>query len=180
METYRLIPHPETPAKAVTTVSVEVIADPADDILMTFLVTGSADLVVPDWVAAERRDGLWKTTCFELFLKPVDGESYFEFNFSPSTQWAAYRFERYRSGRSALVQPVDPFLTQGEESSDQILEVDLDLSGLPNVPMRISLSAVIEERDGTKSYWALAHPPGKPDFHHPDCFTLELAAAGQV
>jgi len=180
LETYRLIPHPETPAKAITTVSVEVIADPADDILMTFLVTGSANLVVPDWVAAERRDGLWKTTCFELFLKPVDGESYFEFNFSPSTQWAAYRFERYRSGRSAFVQPVDPCLERGEESSDQILEVDLDLSGLPDVPMRIGLSAVIEERNGTKSYWALAHPPGKPDFHHPDCFTLELAAAGQA
>lgn len=40
--------------------------------------------------------------------------------------------------------------------------------------LQIGLSAVIEEMDGTKSYWALAHPAGKPDFHHPDCFTLEL------
>jgi hypothetical protein len=23
----------------------------------------------------------------------------------------------------------------------------------------------------------LAHPPGKPDFHHSDCFALELPAA---
>ena len=41
---------------------------------------------------------------------------------------------------------------------------------------RAGLSAIIEEADGTKSYWALAHPPGKPDFHHPDCFALELPA----
>src|SRR3546814_9971873 len=43
-------------------------------------------------------------------------------------------------------------------------------------PVRVALSAVIEETDGTKSYWALRHPPGKPDFHHPDCFALALGA----
>jgi hypothetical protein len=36
---------------------------------------------------------------------------------------------------------------------------------------------VIEETNGRKSYWALAHPPGKPDFHHSDCFALGLPAA---
>jgi hypothetical protein len=33
---------------------------------------------------------------------------------------------------------------------------------------------VLEENDGGKSYWALAHSPAKPDFHHTDCFALEL------
>jgi hypothetical protein len=33
---------------------------------------------------------------------------------------------------------------------------------------------VIEETSGGKSYWALAHPPGKPDFHHADGFVYEL------
>ena len=42
--------------------------------------------------------------------------------------------------------------------------------------VKIALSAVIEETDGTKSYWALRHPPGAPDFHHPDCFALTLEA----
>ena len=42
---------------------------------------------------------------------------------------------------------------------------------------QIGVSAVIEETDGPKSYWALAHPPGDPDFHHPDCFALEFPAA---
>ena len=42
--------------------------------------------------------------------------------------------------------------------------------------LEIGLSAVIEEVGSIKSYWALQHPPGRPDFHHPDCFALELAA----
>ena len=38
----------------------------------------------------------------------------------------------------------------------------------------IRLTAVIEEEDGTKSYWALAHPDGPPDFHDPSCFLARL------
>ena len=53
--------------------------------------------------------------------------------------------------------------------------LDLDRLGLPeDRPWRAALSAVIEEASGTKSYWALAHPPGKPDFHHSDAFVLDL------
>jgi hypothetical protein len=36
------------------------------------------------------------------------------------------------------------------------------------------VSAVVETLDGALSYWALRHPPGKPDFHHADSFALEL------
>jgi hypothetical protein len=57
------------------------------------------------------------------------------------------------------------------------LQVALDLSNLPlDGPWRLGLSAVIEEASGRLSYWALTHPPGKPDFHHSDCFALELPA----
>jgi hypothetical protein len=41
-------------------------------------------------------------------------------------------------------------------------------------PLRFGLAAVIEEIGGHQSYWALAHPPGKADFHHSDCFMLEV------
>jgi hypothetical protein len=40
--------------------------------------------------------------------------------------------------------------------------------------LRLAVSAVIEESDGRVSYWALAHPPGKPDFHHADGFVVTL------
>ena len=42
--------------------------------------------------------------------------------------------------------------------------------------LRLALSPVIE--DGALSYWALRHPPGRPDFHHQDAFTLEIAMPG--
>ncbi|TZG25242.1 DOMON-like domain-containing protein [Sphingomonas montanisoli] len=139
--------------------------------LLTYRVIGARPMR-PEWAVAERADGLWQTTCFEAFIRPGDGHSYFEFNFSPSTRWAAYAFDRYREGMRNLALPVEPFI----ERTDDGVEVDLDLSVIPYLPCVMSVSAIIEEKDGTKSYWALAHPPGKPDFHDPACFVLELPA----
>ena len=59
------------------------------------------------------------------------------------------------------------------------LQASLELDRLSDLPRdaawRLGLAAVIEETSGRKSYWALAHPPGKPDFHHPDCFAHEFS-----
>jgi len=61
------------------------------------------------------------------------------------------------------------------------LQASLELDRLPDlsreVSWRLGLSALIEDQSGGMSYWALAHPPGKPDFHHADGFALEFAPA---
>ena len=44
------------------------------------------------------------------------------------------------------------------------------------IPLTVWL-VVIEEQGGIISYWALALPEGKPDFHAPACFIAELPAA---
>lgn len=159
-----------------TGVTVEVTATDWDDVLLDFAIHGGDSVVIPEWVSPERANGLWTSTCFEFFLKPEGGSSYFEFNFSPSTRWAAFGFDGYRSGGRDLALAVDPQLEFNPDHPHQ-LSVDVDLSNIPNLPLKVGLSAVIEERDGSKSYWALAHPPGKPDFHHPDCFTLPVPPA---
>ena len=46
--------------------------------------------------------------------------------------------------------------------------------GIKLISRSLMTKCVIEEINGRKSYWALKHPAGKPDFHHPDCFALEL------
>jgi hypothetical protein len=46
----------------------------------------------------------------------------------------------------------------------------------PGARLSVALSAVIEDNRGMLSYWALKHPPGKPDFHHRDGFALEIEA----
>ncbi|MCW4461367.1 DOMON-like domain-containing protein [Sphingomonas sp. BT-65] len=171
--------HPDTPAAFVESVHVELAMTDSDDMLLTFYITPGAALAVPDPTSPGRADGLWQRTCCELFLKPEGGESYFEFNLSPSGQWAAYAFDGYRAGMRNLALPVDPHIELERQGAVFVLEADVDLAAIPAGRLTISLSAVVEEADGTKSYWALNHPPGKPDFHHPDGFVLALPAGSQ-
>jgi hypothetical protein len=134
-------------------------------------------LVLPDETEPARTDGLWKTTCFEAFLRLPEAKPYIEFNASPSSQWAAYRFDDYRAGMAELPIGTAPEIGLDASESHFALEVTYALPAeWAGQPLALGLSAVIEESDGTKSYWALAHPPGAPDFHHGDCFALQLAA----
>ena len=112
---------------------------------------------------------LWQHTCCEAFVGAPTAAAYREYNFSPSGEWAAYAFVRYRDG--GPVEAPDPGIAV------QILDDGFQLTAAtpaPEVPLRLALTAVVEARDGTLSYWALRHPPGKPDFHHPDGFVLRL------
>lgn len=172
---YALLPHPDRPPREVEAVRVEMRRDGAA-LLLRFVVTGAEHVALPEWVTAARADGLWKTTCCELFLAPAGCDGYFEFNYSPSTQWAAYRFDSYRANGRDLALALDPHVDRGDDQSDYLVEVDQNISEIPDGPCAMGLSAVIEETDGTKSYWALAHAPGPPDFHNRACFTATLPA----
>ena len=176
METYRLVPHPDNPPVQVTSVTVEVYNKAADDVLLVYTVEGAGELHIPEWVSPGRSDELWKTTCFELFLASADEENYLEFNFSPSTRWAAYAFKGYRGGMAPFRVAVDPFIESRPGAEVFVCEADLDLTGTPPGALQMGLSAVIEEGQGVRSFWALTHAPGPPDFHNRDCFTATLAA----
>lgn len=131
--------------------------------------------MLPDQAEPGRAEGLWKATCFEIFLQPSDGTRYVELNLSPSFQWAAYEFDDYRSGMRNLALAFDPEITiSAGDSAFFDLDSDFDVSVVGTGDIRMGLSAVIEEIDGTKSYWALAHAPGPPDFHNPACFAATL------
>ncbi|NYT39628.1 DOMON-like domain-containing protein [Sphingomonas sp. R-74633] len=162
-----MIPHPASPPVAVSAVEVEAAIVRGKSVLI-YRVTGGP-VSIPPTTAPARTDGLWQTTCFELFIKPVGGEGYFEFNFSPSTAWAAYRFDGYREGMAD--QSLDA--PRIEPVEDGIL-VRVDLGGLPEGDWHAAITAVIEETNGTKSYWSIAHPAEKPDFHAAANFALEL------
>lgn len=134
-------------------------------------------LAVPMPQEPIRADHLWQTTCFELFLRKKGQSSYAEFNFSPSSRWAAYEFADYRSGMVNLELSAVPKIGLDASDSHFALETELQLPvGWEGLPLVAGFSAVVEDIDGVKSYWALAHPPGKPDFHHRDCFALTLPA----
>jgi hypothetical protein len=172
--------HPESRSSAVRHVEVDAARKRAGGLVLRYAVSGNiGELALPAVTAPTRVDELWRHTCFEAFIRPAAGEAYYELNFAPSTQWAAYRFDSYRTGMraagdiAALRSEVDRggnrFTLEATVRWDESSELGRAAT------WRLGLSAVLEEADGGKSYWALAHPPGKkPDFHHADCFALEL------
>jgi hypothetical protein len=174
--------HPDSLCCAATDIEVDVALARAGSLVMRYIVTGKiSDLHMPPVTAAARTDELWQHTCFEAFVRTSPGAGYYEFNFAPSTQWAAYRFSGYRTGMRIATEISAPRIEVQSSPECYILQASLELDQLRSRPLdagwRLGLSALIEETSGRKSYWALAHPLGKADFHHPDCFVHELSPA---
>lgn len=119
-------------------------------------------IVLPPAASPDRRDNLWQTTCFEIFWQPLGGTAYREFNLSPSGCWAAYDFNSFRTGmRNAAVEGIAIACSHDDAGLVLIATIAADLPG----PAQVALNAVVEHADGAKQYWALAFPPGKPEFH---------------
>jgi len=167
--------HPDSLCAAAKRIEVDIARPRPGSLILSYVVSGRiGDLRVPPVVAPARADELWRRTCFEAFVRASPGPTYYEFNFSPSTQWAAYQFSSYRSGMRVATEIAAPRIEVRSDKVTYTLQAALELDGLSS-PLHLGLSAVLEETNGHKSYWALAHPPGKPDFHHADCFALELS-----
>lgn len=167
----KLKPHPDTPAQSVAGIEVEVARPDANTLSLVYVLTGALDKVrLPALARPQRTAELWKHTCFEVFIAERGG-GYTEFNFAPSRQWAVYRFDDYRSrmrdAESAELR-IEP------EVFPSRFELRAQIVGVNSEAARLGLTAVIEETNGVKSYWALRHPAGKPDFHHADGFALEF------
>jgi len=175
--TISLLPHP-TSRPTVEKVEILIWRDETTFDLDVRLFGSPLRVKLPSTDDPRRTDELWQTTCFEAFLRPLGSDVYFELNLSPSGNWAAYRFDNYRSGiRDARIE-CSPDPDVWCQDGIRMQEATFDFSGEPAldsaVPWDIGLSAVIEEKDGTKSYWALAHGRGPPDFHNAACFAHYL------
>jgi len=173
-QTLRL--HPDSSCLAVTHIDVEVLRPQTHSLAFAYAVTGTInDLAVSPMAAATRTDELWRHTCFEAFVGSSLSVAYYEFNFAPSTQWAAYRFSDCRTDMRVATEINAPQIRVRSDPERYVLQASVELSPLlfsRCSTLRVGLSAVIEETSGRRSYWALAHPPGKADFHHSDSFAL--------
>jgi hypothetical protein len=171
-----LVCHPQTRSQAVRGINAVVSMAPGERLTLAFILEGDLSrLRIPEHRSTRRTGGLWQHTCFEVFVMVEEGPGYREFNFSPSGEWAAYAFRDYREGGELEIE-----LTPGivVRRSMNRLELDAEICQEflpPGRPLRLGLSAVVEDADGVLSNWALRHPPGKPDFHHADAFALQLA-----
>ena len=163
--------HPDSVCESVSKIEVD-LARAGGVLGLRYVVTGDiAAIALPPPTPSRHAEELWRHTCFEAFLGEEWSEGYVELNASPSTAWAGYRFRGYREGREIAVLP--PPRIELDAVADR-LELRIALRLKQGDRRRLGLAAVIEEKDGNLSYWALRHPPGPPDFHHPDCFALDL------
>jgi hypothetical protein len=179
--TVALVPHPGTPCDAVRHIAARVDRRRATHLVIRYEISADfARLRIPTAAALRAPDRLWEHTCCEAFVA-VDGiGGYHELNFSPCGAWAAYAFTGYRE-RAAATDPVIACTSSVvQRAADRLwLDADLDLAGIGAAmsSLAIALATVIETTDGRLSYWALAHPAARPDFHHRAGFALRLEAA---
>ena len=176
METHTLVPHPDFPPVAVRTVTARIVSLDENWLCLRWRIEGAGRLAVPKFAGKGRADGLWRATCFELFAHHGAGGGYVELNLSPSERWAAYDFTGYRAGMSERAMPRGAVCTLRLGQAVAIFDGAVPAAGLPPLPWRCGLSAVIEEEGGALSYWALRHGEGAPDFHNADCHVLPVAA----
>src|SRR5262245_51445700 len=177
--------HPETPSQAVQEIQAGAVWTQDSALIFTYAL--KADLTrlrIPPPTPSRKADRLWQHTCFEAFILVKGKREYYEFNFAPSGDWAVYRFQRYRDGTPVEDDMLAPRISVSNTADRFDLHAIVRLDRLPTIPpdpcLLLALSAVIEDQSGELSYWALRHPPGRPDFHHPDSFALKLNSPMQT
>jgi len=176
-----LLCHPHAPSREVHAVTAGATLAREGRLALHYAVHGKiAALSIPAPGPARVGWKLWRHTCCELFVREKGAEAYHEFNFSPSGEWAAYAFTRYREGATLTDEALNPQVAvqSGAARLDLYALVDLARVSPSYVRARLTLglAVIIEEATGGLSYWALKHASGKPDFHHAAAFALELDA----
>ncbi len=136
-----------------------------------FIRGNLTSLNIPKNKKPEMKEGLWDSTCFEIFLKSPGSPQYVEWNFSPSGDWWFTQFARYRI-RSLYPASLSPHSVTWEHSYD-LLKCIISIPLLEREG-KLGLACILATTDHEKSYWALEHPASKPDFHDDRSFHLSL------
>ncbi len=150
--------------------------DRLQNLILDYRLTGMLDDILARRMGdSERTDELWRSTCFELFSLDAKGQSYREFNFSPTGQWQCYAFTHYRAGRSLPELNPVPEIVFSTTAHNASARIRLNLNALPwPGKIRLGLSAVIEHQNSGIGYWAVEHPADRADFHQAGAWRLEL------
>lgn len=174
--------HAETRSLAARSIGARVCRTPDGALAVTYSLEGDLSRLRIQPPRPRRiADRLWQHTCCEIFVACKGSPAYHEFNLAPSGEWAAHAFTRYRDGALLADEALDPRVTVRSAAEKLELDAIVRLDRLSpmhvGAALSLALSAVVEDADGMLSYWALKHPAGRPDFHHPDAFALELGPA---
>jgi hypothetical protein len=162
-------------AGPVARVTVEAERRDANQLWVRYCVEAPQDeIAIPEPADPAHTDLLWHHTCCEAFIRTPGSDPYIEFNFSPSSRWAAYSFDAFREGMADWPLDSDPVVIFASCDTGFVLEAKATIPDVFNADWLLQISVIVEAADGQKSFWALRHKPGEPDFHHGDCFALLL------
>ena len=153
------------------------IERPPEALVLSFVLQGNLDdIVLPTAAERTRRDNLWQATCLEMFWAAEGEKNYWELNLAPNGAWNVYAFTEYRTEMRPEDRVEEPRIETARTSDTFSLTAELEIGKLhaDNAPLRVGVSAVLQHRDTRLSYWALAHPEEKPDFHAPQSFLLRV------
>lgn len=135
----------------------------------TFLLKGPKEsLKIPQKNSpSARENGLWKTTCFEIFWKTsLQNPEYFELNLSPSGAWNCFHFLSYRSPNPpqeySQIKTLEPFYS--------VEDGQMFLTLPPEQICALHATSVIETKDGSLFYFSSKIMDQNPDFHLEDLF----------
>jgi hypothetical protein len=174
-----LKPHPARAVPLVRDLSASISRAASNTLAIKYVLEGTLDaLRVPLERPANASERLWEHTCFELFIARPSSNAYHELNFAPYGAWAAYAFESYRVPAPGAPPEMNLQVTTRCAGTTFELDAHVDLSRLSRdyvaAELVLGVSAVVEDGEGNLSYWALAHPADKPDFHNPALFAARL------
>jgi hypothetical protein len=132
--------------------------------------------IAPPANPPSRQFHLWEATCFEFFIGIPGDRNYWEFNLSPSGDWAVFALDDYRQGlRDETAFTSLPFKVD-RYPNYITLNLAFDLSELIFLEqdLEMSVTTVIKSSQNELSYWAITHFGKEADFHLRDSFSIEL------
>jgi hypothetical protein len=177
-----LVPHSSDKSlPAVTGVSARVTVAGAA-LRFEYRLRGDlTELAISQRVPSRRADRLWEHTCFEAFVAAGAGAGYYELNFAPSGEWAAYEFDGYRAGMRPLDLAEAPLIDVVAGGTELRVTGSVEIGALAAAPwpLRVGLTAVVADRAGRRGYYALRHSRDKPDFHDAASFAVSLEGSAR-
>ncbi len=158
------------------TIDLSVKVDRQGDFLiLRHVMTGAIEsILMAEPEVPVRRMRLWETTCFECFFGVPGQDLYWEINLSTAGHWNVFRLDNYRSGlREELsIQALSILVDRSVFSLET--ELDLSLLGIQDSEIELSVTAVIADKRGAMSHWAVCHGGIEADFHLRNSFVIRI------
>ena len=142
------------------TISTELDIKPRS-IEISYDLSEIDEIFIPQKKVLVRENGLWESTCMELFLKDVAESNYRELNVSLDGKWNAYEFSGYRTEMETSSSVV---VSDIKSLSTNIFWVRFEFLDRLAYQLLINPASVIKNTHGGLTYFEAAHQE-IPDFH---------------